>query len=98
MIDASYGAYFRIEAEEEVDGSIRKRKRKPTVVGAPSGVDWDVARYVIILNLFRYYFIFIIHATDVVFNFLGTFITMRLCLLLLLWTSFFLGIIVILYI
>ncbi|KAL4589847.1 hypothetical protein LXL04_002758 [Taraxacum kok-saghyz] len=47
LIDASYGAYFRTEAEEDVDGSIRKRKRKPKVVGAPSGVDWDVARNMI---------------------------------------------------
>ncbi|KAL4579496.1 hypothetical protein LXL04_015645 [Taraxacum kok-saghyz] len=47
MIDASYGAYFRTEAEEEVEGSIKKRKRKPRVVGAPSGVDWDVTRNMI---------------------------------------------------
>ncbi|KAL4575471.1 hypothetical protein LXL04_022315 [Taraxacum kok-saghyz] len=31
MIDAAYGAYFRTEAEEDAEGSIRKRKRKSRV-------------------------------------------------------------------
>ena len=55
MIDTAYGAYFRTEAEEDAEGSIRKRKRKARVVGAPSGVDWDAARYVIIFNLFSFF-------------------------------------------
>lgn len=54
LIDPSYGAYFRTGAEEDVEGSLRKRKRKQRVVGAPSGADWHAARYVIIYNLLIY--------------------------------------------
>lgn len=45
MIDSSYGAYFRTEAEEDLERSARKRKRKTRVLGAPSDVDWETARY-----------------------------------------------------
>nr|KAJ0192550.1 hypothetical protein LSAT_V11C800442190 [Lactuca sativa] len=53
MIDPSYGAYFRTEADADVDGSTRKMKRKAKVVGAPSDVDWEIAR-----NLIEYLKIF----------------------------------------
>nr|KAJ0223547.1 hypothetical protein LSAT_V11C200097660 [Lactuca sativa] len=45
IINPSFGAYFRTEVVEDVEGSIRKRKRKPRVVGAPSGADWQAASY-----------------------------------------------------
>lgn len=53
IIDPSYGAYFRTEGVEDVEGSIRKRKRKPRVVAAPSGADWQAAR-----NMLEYLKIF----------------------------------------
>nr|KAJ0227299.1 hypothetical protein LSAT_V11C100041820 [Lactuca sativa] len=48
-----YGAYFRTEADDDVDGSTRKRKITAKVVGAPSDVHWEIAR-----NLIEYLKIF----------------------------------------
>jgi len=54
LIDPSYGAYFRTEADDDAEGSTRKRKRKTRVLGAPSGDDWETARYGKLILLVHY--------------------------------------------